>query len=506
MTNKKGIVLSFASGILLSLSFLNFGLDWFVWFGLVPLLIVIEREDNYKFLLKKSALCGIVFFGAGLYWLYFTTAFGLIIVTLYTASYVVLFSLLLKFINNRKALSPLKRLFLIPSLWILTEYARGHLFTGFGWAALGYSQYENLKLIQIADFCGVYGVSFLIVLVNAAIAEVVINIRPLFLFNKKVLIRTCGVVFMALSLVLLVYIYGDIKLNTTAPPEEEVKISIIQGNIKQSQKWHPFYKSLILKKYKMLTKMASFDEPDIIIWPETSLPGYLDESELFKEIKELARDIEIPLLIGAARIDSCEQKYYNSAVLFSKKGSLLNVYDKIHLVPFGEYIPFDFIFGFLRNYAEIADFSRGEIHTIFDVKRVDFGVLICFEDIFPGLVRTFVARGADFMVNITNDAWFLKSSEPYQHLSNSVFRAVENRINVVRAANTGISCFIDPYGRITGKVSSKGEDIFVEGYRTETIKINRINSFYSRFGDVFILIALITATGCVLGAGIKKTF
>ena len=171
----------------------------------------------------------------------------------------------------------------------------------------------------------------------------------------------------------------------------------------------------------------------------------------------------------------------------------MNVYDKIRLVPFGEYIPLPFIFGFLRGHFEIANFSKGEIYTIFKIKDLNFGVLICFEDIFSDLVRNFVKRDADFMVNITNDAWFMKTSEPYQHLQASVFRAVENRINLVRAANTGISCFIDPYGRVINRVSSEaGGDTFIDGYKTQDIQIKKIRTFYTQFGDLFIAASFVS--------------
>ncbi len=202
----------------------------------------------------------------------------------------------------------------------------------------------------------------------------------------------------------------------------------------------------------------------------------------------MAKEMEKPLLIGAATIGEDKDVYYNSACLISKDGSLGGVYNKIHLVPFGEYLPLPFIFGFIDNMYEIAGWTKGKEYTLFDIKGNKFGVLICFEDIFSDLVRGFINQGADFMLNITNDAWFGRSPEAYQHLQASVFRAVENRVNIVRAANTGVSCFIDPYGRVIDRVSSKNEDIFIQGYKTQTIFIKEMDTFYTRFGDLFVLL------------------
>jgi apolipoprotein N-acyltransferase len=194
-------------------------------------------------------------------------------------------------------------------------------------------------------------------------------------------------------------------------------------------------------------------------------------------------------------------------VLFSRKGEIICRYDKLHLVPFGEYIPLRETFSFLETIVPIGDFTQGENYIIFKYqkenqkedktikyKSINFSVLICFEDIFPELAYRFVNRGADFLVNITNDAWFKDSSEPYQHLAASVFRAVENRVNLVRAANTGISCFINPLGKITSKViDRKGKDIFVSGYISDVISKNALLSLYTKYRDIFVLLCFILA-------------
>ena len=206
---------------------------------------------------------------------------------------------------------------------------------------------------------------------------------------------------------------------------------------------------------------------------------------------------------------------HNSALLFSGDGRVVDKYDKIHLVPFGEYVPFKKVLSFVEKFARspIGDFSAGKKCTVFKffverrsgddsqawklLKKVKFSCLICFEDIFPGLTRQFVKNGAVFLVNITNDAWFGRSSAPYQHAQCSVFRAVENRVNVIRAANTGLSCFIDQKGRIADKVESGGKDLFIDGYRVRDITLTQTRTFYTAYGDVFVYVCIIYVLLCI---------
>ena len=239
--------------------------------------------------------------------------------------------------------------------------------------------------------------------------------------------------------------------------------------------------------------------PDIIIWPEAAAPGILGEdTAIFERIFSLSRKIKTPLLLGAVVRES--DKYFNSALMLDSDARVIRRYDKLHLVPFGEYIPLKKVFPFLETVVPIGDIERGRYFTLFPASSavskpsVNFGVLICFEDLFPELSRQFRLLGADFLVNITNDAWYKKSSAPYQHLQASVFRSVENRLYLARSANTGISGFIAPSGRIIAEVSdSNGRIIFVQGFKTETIAAaaGEKLTFYSRFGDVFVILCIL---------------
>lgn len=489
--NYLNLYLAALSGILLGLSFSNLGLEYFIWFALVPLLIGLRRTQGIKDALKTGFISGLFYFGITLYWVYFTTVLGLVLLVLYCAGYIALFGAVYKYLEL-KIKPPLTcRLLLISFAWVLVEYLRANLFSGFGWALLAYAQYENIAVIQMADITGLWGVSWLIAFINVSCYEV------LSLFTKKSslavrpkLKKSFFVVLTALVLYAGFYAYGDVRLHQKPAVQKTIKVSLVQGNIAQHEKWKRSLREHILRVYEHYTRMASFDEPDIIIWPETSLPGYLNEKSLYDKIAKLASTLKMPVLIGAPRETggSGEDRVYNSAAFFSGEGKLLDVYDKLWPVPFAEYIPLPGIFGFLRNTTETADFSKGQIMTIFRVKGINFGVLICYEGINSSLVRDFVNSGAEFMVNITNEAWFLRSTEPYQHLSASVFRAAEHKVNVVRAANTGISCVIDPYGRVVKKVSKAGHELFVDGFLSAELTIIKENTFYSRFGNVFIVL------------------
>jgi len=334
--------------------------------------------------------------------------------------------------------------------------------TGFGWALLGYSQYLRLPVIQIADKTGVWGVSFVIMLINLAGYKLI----------KNRLKRALVFVIIAILALSATLFYGYDKLREPFPSGGLV-VSIIQGNIPQEKKWDERYREENLHMYEILTKEAAKEGPDLIIWPETSVPGYLEEEDLLERITALADEVKIPLLVGAPSIDENEN-VYNSAILISKNGKILKKHDKIHLVPLGEYVPFEEKFSFIRRFVDkpIGEFTPGSSHTIFKLENeASFGVLICFEDIFPSLVKNFVEKKADFMVNMTNDAWFMETAAPYQHAQASVFRAVENRVPLVRAANTGLSCFIDSKGKIVDRVKVGKKDIFVSGFKTSKIYI-----------------------------------
>jgi len=454
------IFLTVISAVLLTLSYPKFNIEFLAWFAFIPFFFAICNESKIQ-ACRLGFLFGFTFFAITICWLTHVSFLGYIVIASVLAAFFALFAF---FTSHPLAGSCYTGIFFIPLSWILLEYVRAHLFGGFGWALLGYSQYLNLPIIQIADKAGVWGVSFLVMTVNVAGFKLL----------KEGPRRAIAVILIATALTGLSLFYGYGKL-TESIDSKELSVSVIQGNIPQHMKWDAQFREDILARYINLTKKAASENTDLIIWPETALPGYLEEKDLMARITGLAKKVKTPLLIGApSRWGYENDTFYNSALLVSEKGEILTRHDKMHLVPFGEYVPFEENLVFIRALIDkpIGSFSPGKSYTIFNLKKdIRFGVLICFEDIFPGLVSNFVKKGADFMINITNDAWFMDSSEPYQHAQASVFRAVENRVPVVRAANTGLSCFIDSRGRIVDKVSVNEKDIFVTGFKTSKIHI-----------------------------------
>ena len=506
------LFLSAISGILLALPFCRGRLWIFAWFGFVPLFLALRDKSRLQSFLL-SYLCGIIFWSITIYWLIHVTLLGQILLILYLSLYFGIFGLLVsKLLTIDYRLSTL---LFIPSLWVLLEYLRAHLLTGFGWVLLGYSQYLNLPIIQIADIFGAYGVSFMVMMGNMAVYRLVVTRAQGHKSTRKEIKYSIAVVIC----IFIVLGYGYFKLYEPRLPAVEAgttfNVSVIQGNIPQELKWTPGAEGFILDRYLGLSQEAAKDRPDLIIWPEASVPGFLGEDEwVFKAITEKTKSIGIPILTGTVVRE--EDKYYNSALLIDKQGNLTGRYDKLHLVPFGEYIPLKNTFKFLETIVPIGDFTPGREYVMFELpgsarapehqsagSQVKFAVLICFEDTIPELSRGFVKKGADFLVNITNDGWFGRSSAPYQHLSASVFRAVENRVPVARAANTGVSCFIDSGGRIISSVSQGLREIFIPGFKSGNIAIGRGGSLYCRMGDIFVFVCLAIATFCGIIGNLK---
>jgi apolipoprotein N-acyltransferase len=297
---------------------------------------------------------------------------------------------------------------------------------------------------------------------------------------------------------------------------KKVMVSVVQGNIAQSKKWDAKYASEIMQTYTELTKKASKDRPSLIIWPETATPRAITENlSLLWQIRRIAGETGIPLLIGSSERQKFKKedanqkrKYLNSAFLIrsNPKTQKPQRYDKIRLLPFGEYLPLrEKVPWHAINIPEISGFARGKEFTVFKLPDFSFSVTICWENIFPEMVREFVKKDAQVIINIANEAWFGKSAAPYQFLSMNVFRAVENRVFVVRSANTGVSCFIDPYGRILDRVKDKnGLDIYVSGILSKPVILRESMTIYTRYGNYFAWLCLLLSVVFLLLAALYK--
>ncbi len=519
------LFLSFMSSFMLALPFFSPRWHWFIWISLVPLIILLDELHGCLFFYPSyqrvytsitktsflrqlwlsfifSYLCGFIFFLLVLYWLNNVTVAGTLLLVGYLALYFGLFGFFTACISNERA--GLK-IFIIPCIWVSLEFIRANLFTGFGWCALGYSQYENIALIQIADITGVYGVSFLIVLANVFFANV-----WKYILRYKLGVFKCinnegkflCIQFFLISFIFLgIYGYGILRLRQEdSEASTAVSVAVVQADIPQQIKWNESAWPVIMEEYKSLTVRAAAYHPQLIVWPETSLPGYLGErNPFFAELKGFVKDIGIPLLFGAVVLEN--GRYYNSAILLSSTGEKLGRYDKLHLVPFGEYIPLRGVFPFLEDIVPIGDFTAGSKYKVFPFLGIrggkssierGFSVLICFEDTVPKLSRRFVRRGAGLLINITNDGWFKDTIAPYLHLQSSVFRTIENRRPLIRAANTGISCFIDNRGKIYNYVLDlQGRKTFISGYSVGQVHFGTHKSFYTNFGDIFVVLCFV---------------
>jgi len=472
------------SGVLLALSFPLPGLSILAWMAFLPLLYAI-RGNSPRSSFKLGFLAGFVAYAGIFYWLnivmttygklpLFVSCFLTLLMAAYMALYLATAVALTRFAEDHSV----PPLLTFPFIWVALEYVRAHILTGFPWASLGYTQYRTLPLIQIADITGVYGVSFLIVLIN------------LFLFQLWRWVRgKDGATYpflataVAVPLVLLSLFYGFVSLNRD-DVGKEVKVALAQGNISQDVKWDPSFQEETVAIYERLSRETAGTSTELVVWPESSLPFfYQNESAYSSRISTLARELDSYLVVSSPALEfqNGKERLLNSAFLISPDGSTVGRSDKVHLVPFGEYVPLATFLPFVNKMVQgIGDFSPGKEVVPLAAPFGKMGLLVCFEGIFPEISRKYVLHGAGLLVNITNDAWFGDSSAPYQHLSMTVFRAVENRVPLVRSANTGITAFIDSRGHVQGMTR-----LFREATLTGKVRMGTMLSFYTRFGDLF---------------------
>ncbi|UCF92577.1 MAG: apolipoprotein N-acyltransferase [Desulfobacterales bacterium] len=517
----KDLLFVSASAAMLVLAFPRFDLGFLAWFVLVPFFFVILRSKplgGFFF----SLLFGVIFYTGIFLWMFRLpkyTPLHHILLGVYLGPLSGVFGLFVSLIARRYR--PATGLFAAPFIWVCLEYMRSNLsFLSLPWALLAHSQYQYPILIQIASITGVFGIGFLIVLVNSGLTILVwpvlrrpsrtisASTEPLLSRGAKALVGTAAVCFA----VNLLYGYA---LTSKTISGSECRISVVQANIEQSKKWKKEYAAMIMETYDELTRKASQDKPALIVWPETATPQAmnLDRNVLVK-VWQTAKAASVPLLLGSSQQRKFEEnktrtlRYQNSAFLLQPvaRSTRNQRYDKIRLLPFGEYLPFnDKIPWASIGIPKIGGYVPGSEFTIFELPEYRFAVTICWENIFPDLVRRFIQDGAQFLVNITNEAWFGKTAAPYQFLSMSVFRAVENRVFVVRCANTGISCFIDPCGRVLDRVKSRnGDDIFVRGVLTASVVPQDSRTLYTQYGDWIVWFSICGAITFVIPAFSSK--
>jgi len=487
------VVLALLSGILTALAFPKFNLSFLAWISLLPLFfVVLSKTPKQSFLL--GLLAGTVFNGVLLVWIpsvpahygHLSFEFSLliyIIFILFLGLSWALFSYLFAKIHRA---SPKTSYFLAPLIWISLEFILTYFLTGFPWVLLGSSQFKNIPFIQFSSLVGVYGLSCVIVFFQS-------------MFVSSMVYRKKTPFFLGLFLLITVHLGGYLSLEKNLQTQDTFKASVIQGNVSSDIYWNEVSPETILtlfEEHLKLSQQSYAKGAKLIIWPEFSVPlCFSCPGELYRSFKRIlfqfVQDTQCTLLLGTNETShSAGQTFYYNTALRLSPGLSTSAYYKIHLVPFGEYTPYKKIFSFIEKVTHaIGEVTPGTNYTLHSYKKYKFGSPICYEVIFPALVRRFVQKGANFLVTITNDGWYGKSSAPYQHFANAVFRAVENRRFLLRAATTGISGIVDPYGRILTQ-SPLGIKTFLTGAITPRTKM----TFYTKYGDI-LPIAGLTLTG-----------
>jgi apolipoprotein N-acyltransferase len=484
-------LLAVLSGLLLTASFPKIGWSFLAWIAFIPFFAAIQGEKPGRafwigFVAGLSHYVTLIYWIAGVCHTYGRLPMVLSIgLMLLLSGYLSLYTALMAFLANRFRERSIGYAISAPILLPALEWTGAFFPCGFPWENLGYSQFQQITLCQGADLFGVYGLSALIIAVNASIFSLANQYRK----ERKIKWRQPVVLIIIVAAFLGYGTWRVKKIDRIAGTETHKNVTLIQGNIDQVVKWDPAFQKQTTRQYIELTHSAQSPDTDLTIWPETALPFYfLREEPLTTMVMENIKAMKGWLLTGSPSYvwKNDKPSYRNSAYLIAPGGKIAGKYDKVRLVPFGEYVPLGDWFPFIGKIVEaVGDFSSGEKGHVLQWDDTRIGVLICFEVIFPELARKLAENGATLFVTITNDAWFGRSSAPYQHLSMAVFRAVENRVAIARSANTGISAFIDPVGRITHQTP-----LFQAATLSAQIPLMYQRTFYSRFGYIFPMVCV----------------
>ena len=514
------------SGVLLTLCFPPANLGGLCWLALTPLTAALWFSEPWKNrdalrLLLLGYVTGMIYMLGSLHWLVTVTVPGWIALCLFLGSYTALWTLFVGTMAKPRTSSRetppiwikswknLRLAVLVSAGWTALEWLRGVVFTGFGWNSLGTALNRNIALIQICDITGVGGLSFLVVMVNVM---VVITIRR---FKEEIgrqQLRPHYDFNLTIALVALVFVYGVRRLSQPPPASEELSVAAVQANVPVSEKRDPGQEARILDLHVRLTQTALAVNPDLIIWPEAATPRPLfSDQRNWDVVRGLAEKHAGDFLLGTVHFDQSGD--YNSAILLTDSARNAQLYHKIHLVPFGEYVPLRGSFPlFAWLVGELVpddfDFGREPVVLTMSRKPLRIGPLICFEDTLGDLTRQFAQRGAQILVTVTNDAWFLKSVGSEQHVLQALFRCAETKLPMVRAANTGVTCVIDRFGRIVNQLQNDQGGTFIEGvlFAHLDVPTDPAKTFYTRYGELFSLGCLtIAAIACALHVATRKS-
>ncbi len=497
----------------MSLSFPPFSFFPAITIAIIPLVEAVWGK-RWFYAGRLGFLTGLVHFGTLLWWISPTISrfgnlpfwaawpvFGLLVC--YLAVYPAIWSGLLGYWTSERSRLSLPLALTLASAWTLLEWIRGHALTGLPWDYLAYALEPVPPLIQTAEIWGPYGLTFFIVLINILIWQLWRDIfdpvreNSVLQENKKVIVARLVLLLICIA---GLWSYGKWRMSEIARSDTllpAARVAAIQGAIPEDKKWRPAFQLASIHTYYRLSLEAvkglkkskkGQGSPCLLVWPETATPFYFqDQSPLRKDVLSMARDMDVALLFGspAYRFDPTGRpKYLNSAYLLGPDGTVAGRYDKRHLVPFGEYLPWGWITAWAQDFLPwTGQFSPGSESRPLSWRDIHVGVLICFESIFPNLSRKAVQEGANFLAVLTNDAWFGPTGAPYQHEAMAVFRAVETRRWVIRAANTGISSLISPWGTRMAKTP-----LFKSCYIEGIIHLRKDRTVFVRYGVSWLLL------------------
>jgi apolipoprotein N-acyltransferase len=530
-----------ATGLLCAGCFAPFNYDWLCWIALTPLLAAIwfsggESKRRWARDLLLGYVAGLVFFWVVFSWLYTVTVPGMILVGIYMACYFAAWSWLCGLLRpglrkvrekplegldavsrrlNEKyaaehptssepvevldtparrspwlsSINNLRLAFLLAAAWVSHEFLRGIVFSGWSWNSIGSALHTKLVVIQIAEFTGVAGLSFMVVFTNVILLA---TVRRFILETQVKPMRPHFDLTLTMAGIVGVMGFGIHSLNVRRETKP-LNVALVQPNIPREEK---FTVEFAMKTFDLFTRLSrpvldASARPDLLVWPESSMPGPVLNDELsHKFVMDFSASTKTDLLLGTIDLD--ETHAYNAAMLVSEGGAHLQVYRKVHLVPFGEYVPGRHTIPLLARIVGDQvpdDFAFGKEYTVFKLTndKARVAPLICFEDTIGDLTRQFVLAGANLLVNVTNDGWFLRSAGSRQHVANAIFRCIETRLPMVRAANTGVTCFINEFGAVTQTLVDENGSPFTEGTLTGQVAIaaNPEPTFYVRHGELF---------------------
>lgn len=527
-----------SSGLLYAGCFAPFNYDWLCWIALIPLLAAVwfSGENSKRRWLRDLLLgyvAGLAFFWTVFSWLQTVTVPGWILVGFYMAFYGAFWSWFCGLLRpalrapagaaalSRRAeggdagasterggsraerpnessqsrpswlrsRNNLRLAFFLAAAWVTHEWFRGLIFSGWSWNSLGSALHGQLVMIQVAEVTGVAGLSFLVAFTNVILLT---SARRFILEAQVWPMRPHYDLTLTMAAIVGVMGFGihSLRIHREA---KMLNVALVQPNVPREEKFSGEFASKTFDLFTRLSRPAleTKARPDLLVWPESSMPGpVLQDEPSYRYVMDFSRAAKTDLLLGT--IDQDETHFYNAALLVSEAGAHVQIYRKVHLVPFGEYVPGRHTIPLLARIVGDQvpdDFAFGKEYTVFKLSndKAKAAPLICFEDTIGELARQFVLRGANLLVNVTNDGWFLRSAGSQQHVANAIFRCVEARLPMIRAANTGVTCFINEFGNITQTLRDETGGQFTEGVLTGevAVPIKQELTFYVRHGELF---------------------